>query len=136
MSVKGLVSSPGGAWIAIGPACVACTVPVFWHAVAALGLVTAASWVHYLSLAATPLVGAVLVANWRRHRTTPVLVLASLGMVALALHIGLHLTGHHHHSVAFNVSNQLGLGLLTAAVLVNVWAIRRLRASSGTAVAV
>jgi hypothetical protein len=136
MSVRGLVSSPGGAWIAVGPACVACTVPVFWHAMAALGLVAAASWVHYLSLAATPLVAAVLAANWRRHRAAAVLVLAAVGMVALALHVGLHLTGHHHHSVAFNLSNQFGLGMLTAAVLVNVWAIRRLRTSVGTTVTV
>jgi hypothetical protein len=105
--------------VAVGPACLACTIPAFWHAVVALGLMAAATWLHYAALALTPVIAALLWRDWEVHRSAPVLVSAGFGMVAIAVHVGLHIGAHGHHSAAFNLANQAGLALLTLAVVLN-----------------
>ena len=117
----------GAAWVAIGPACVACTIPAFWHAAVAMGLLGAATWLHYSSLAATPLIGLVVLANWRHHRDGPTLIFTVAGLAVIAVHIGMHIAFWQLHSTLFNVTNQFGLALLTVAVVLNTRVLLRLR---------
>ncbi len=118
----------GIAWVAVGPACVACTIPAFWHAAVTLGLLGAATWLHYSSLAFTPVVAAVVLMNWRRHRDRGVLVFAVAGLAVIAVHIGMHIAWWQLHSRLFDLTNQIGLALLTIAVLLNTRVLLQLRA--------
>ena len=120
----------GTAWLAVGPACVACTIPAFWHSAVALGLVGAATWAHYTSLAMTPLIAVVVLNDWRRHRDRAVLLFSVTGLAVVSVHIGMHVAYWELHSTLFDLSNQVGLGLLTMAVLLNtrvLWRLRRQR---------
>lgn len=119
-------------WAAVGPACVGCTIPTFWHAAVAAGLLGTATWVHYGALAATPLIVVLLLRDWRVHRHPAVLHLTVIGTAAIAIHVGLHLSGQGHHSPDFNLSNQLGLALITMAVVMNTRTILRMRRRTPT----
>jgi hypothetical protein len=112
-------------WGAVGPVCVACTISWVWHAAAGVGLMTALTWTHYAGLAAAPLVALAVLASQRAHRHRLPTVLVVVGMGTLAAHTALHFAGHEaQHSLLFDLTNQAGILLLTAAVLTNVWFAR------------
>jgi hypothetical protein len=109
-------------WGAVGPVCAACTVSFVWHAAAGIGLMTALTWTHYAGLAAAPIVALAVFASQRTHRRRLPTALVVVSMGALAVHTALHFAGHAaQHSPLFDLTNQAGILLLTAAVLTNAW---------------
>ena len=120
----------GAAWLAAAPACVVCTIPAFWHVAVSAGLLGAATWAHYSSLVVTPLIAAVVLLDWRRHRDRGVLRFAVAGLAVISVHIGMHVAYWELHSTLFDLTNQVGIALLTVAVLLNtrvLWRLRRAR---------
>jgi hypothetical protein len=112
-------------WGAIAPVCVACTVTWVWHAAAGVGLLVALTWAHYVGLVGAFVMAGVVLATRRHHRRRLPTVLVALGIVPLLWHVGLHVAGGEaHHSLAFDLTNQVAITLLSAAVFANLWSSR------------
>jgi hypothetical protein len=122
---SGIAGRTAVGWGAIGPVCVACTVSWVWHAAAGAGLLIALTWAHYVGLLGAFVMAGVVVATRRHHRRRLPTVLVALGLVPLLWHVGLHVAGgESHHSLAFNVTNQVAITLLSVAVFANLWSSR------------
>lgn len=114
-----------GGWLATGPACVACTIPSVWPALASVGLMGVAGWTHNLGLLAVPFIVVILWRDSRRHGDRRPLRIGLAGGGLLATHAVFHLVTAS--TVAFNVTNWLGFGLLALGVVGNLLAVRGAR---------
>lgn len=114
-----------GGWLATGPACVACTIPSVWPALASAGLVGVAGLTHDLGLLAVPFIVAILWRDARRHGDRRPLRIGLVGAGLLAAHAVFHVVTAS--TVVFNVTNWLGFGLLAVGVVGNLLAVRRAR---------
>lgn len=123
-----------GGWLATGPACVACTIPSVWPALASAGLVGLAGWTHNLGLLAVPFIVVLLWRDGRRHGDRRPLRIGLVGAGLLAAHAVFHLVAAS--TVVFNVTNWLGFGLLAVGIVGNLLAVRGTRMATPEPLAV
>lgn len=107
-------------WFVLGIACLTCTLPVIWPTLSALGLTTASFTGHYVGLFAAPLVFWIVRRQSARHRDRLPVRLAATGMVLLAVHLVMHVTGFDGPLYrVWSVADWAGSWLLFAGVVAN-----------------
>jgi hypothetical protein len=109
----------------LAPICLACTIPILFAPLAALGVSLGVGvGLHALSLVTAPFVFLLLWRHFRRHRDHLVLWAGGAGALLLVAHLMAHLLGIRVYW-AGAITNQLGTPLLILGSLLDARAMRR-----------
>ena len=112
-------------WVTLAPICLACTIPILFAPLAALGISLGVGvGLHALSLFTAPFVFLLLWRHFRRHRDHLVLWVGGAGALLLMGHLSAHLLDVRVYWV-WAVTNQLGTPLLILGGLLDMRAMRR-----------
>jgi len=126
LAALGIAPVTGFSWAALAPICLACTVYPLGTALISLGLgADLTTGVHLFAVATGPLVLWILLRHFRRHRDPLGISIATLGALALSVHLALHVLPGLEDGLPFTISDQAGAGLLLAGVLIDWAATRR-----------
>lgn len=112
-------------WVTLAPICLACTIPILFAPLAALGVSLGVGvGFHALSLVTAPFVFLLLWRHFRRHRDHLVVWVGGAGALLLIGHLTTHLLDVRVYWV-WAVTNQLGTPLLILGALLDMRALRR-----------
>ncbi|HKW58233.1 MAG TPA: sigma-70 family RNA polymerase sigma factor [Candidatus Dormibacteraeota bacterium] len=112
-------------WVTLAPICLACTIPILFAPLAALGVSMGVGvGFHALSLVTAPFVFLLLWRHFRRHRDHLVIWIGGAGALLLMGHLVAHLLGVRVYWIGA-VTNQLGVPLLILGSLLDMGAMRR-----------
>ena len=112
-------------WVTLAPICLACTIPLLFAPLAALGVSLGIGvGFHALSLVSAPFVFLLLWRHFRRHRDHLVVWIGGAGALLLVGHLMLHLLDVRVFWLGA-VTNQVGVPLLILGSLLDMGAMRR-----------
>lgn len=122
---RSLVTYTPLSWVTLAPICLACTIPILFAPLAALGVSLGVGvGLHALSLLTAPFVFLLLWRHFRRHRDHLVLWIGGAGALLLMAHLAIHLLDIRVYWI-WAVTNQLGTPLLILGGFLDMRAMRR-----------
>lgn len=122
---RSLVKYSPLSWVSLAPICLACTIPILFAPLAALGVSLGVGiGLHALSLITAPFAFLLLWRHFRRHRDHLVLWTGGAGAALLTGHLAAHVLDVNAYWV-LAITNQIGVPLLILATLLDLRAMRR-----------